>query len=97
RADHPVAYHPFTRPGIRRRTRTLTPSQMFDTFNKPTLAAPSVGQGSVLLADGHRGSVTFAGRGLPFVFVHGFLLSGPRHADLLRGLAGLGFRAIALD
>lgn len=70
---------------------------MFDTALETQFGTAAVGQGSVLLADGHRVSVTFAGRGLPFVFVHGFLLSGPRHADLLRALAGLGFRAIAID
>jgi pimeloyl-ACP methyl ester carboxylesterase len=58
---------------------------------------PPIGQGAVVLPDGHRVSITFCGRGLPFVFVHGAFVSSAHYAGLLRGLATLGFRAVGVD
>ena len=61
------------------------------------IPTPVIGQGSVLLRGGERVSLTFAGRGVPVVCVHGFMLAGTHYPGLVRGLATLGFRAVALD
>jgi pimeloyl-ACP methyl ester carboxylesterase len=49
------------------------------------------------LDDGHRVGVAVAGRGVPFVVVHGFGVESLLYAQPLARLAALGFRVVALD
>jgi pimeloyl-ACP methyl ester carboxylesterase len=49
------------------------------------------------LDDGHRVGVAVAGRGIPFVVVHGFGVESLLYAQPLARLAALGFRVVALD
>ncbi|MCU1427439.1 MAG: hypothetical protein JWL83_1439 [Actinomycetia bacterium] len=49
------------------------------------------------LGDGHRVGVAIAGRGVPFVVVHGFGVESLLYAQPLARLAALGFRVIAID
>jgi pimeloyl-ACP methyl ester carboxylesterase len=49
------------------------------------------------LDDGHRVGVAVAGRGVPFVVVHGFGVESLLYAQPLARLAALGFRVVAID
>lgn len=49
------------------------------------------------LDDGHRVGVAIAGRGVPFVVVHGFGVESLLYAQPLARLAALGFQVIAID
>lgn len=49
------------------------------------------------LDDGHRVGVAVAGRGVPFVVVHGFGVESLLYAQPLARLAALGFQVIAID
>jgi pimeloyl-ACP methyl ester carboxylesterase len=51
----------------------------------------------VALPEGGHVCVEVAGRGVPFLFVHGFFASGALYGRLLNGVGGLGFRTIAVD
>jgi pimeloyl-ACP methyl ester carboxylesterase len=61
------------------------------------VAAPRLSKQVVRLDDGHRVQVSIAGRGVPFVLVHGFTADGILYAQTLSRLVGSGFKVIAVD
>lgn len=61
------------------------------------VAAPRLSTEVVRLDDGHRVQVSIAGRGVPFVVVHGFTADGLLYAQTLSRLVGSGFKVIAID
>lgn len=61
------------------------------------VAAPRLSTQVVRLDDGHRVQVSIAGRGVPFVLVHGFTADGILYAQTLSRLVASGFKVIAID
>lgn len=61
------------------------------------VAAPRLSKQVIRLDDGHRVQVSIAGRGVPFVLVHGFTADGILYAQTLSRLVGSGFKVIAVD
>jgi pimeloyl-ACP methyl ester carboxylesterase len=61
------------------------------------VAAPRLARHVVTLEDGHRVQVAVAGRGVPFVVVHGFSAEGLLYAQTLSRLVSSGFKVIAID
>ena len=59
--------------------------------------APRLARHTVRLDDGHRVQVAVAGRGVPFVVVHGFSAEGLLYAQTLSRLVSSGFKVIAID
>lgn len=63
----------------------------------PVAAVPRLVRHTVTLDDGHEVSVAVAGRGIPFVVVHGFMAEGFTYAQTLRRLVTLGYLVVAID
>jgi pimeloyl-ACP methyl ester carboxylesterase len=61
------------------------------------VAAPRLARHTVTLDDGHRVQLAVAGRGVPFVVVHGFSAEGLLYAQTLSRLVSSGFKVIAID
>src|SRR4051794_8149232 len=61
------------------------------------VAAPRLARHTVRLDDGHRVQIAVAGRGVPFVVVHGFSAEGLLYAQTLSRLVSAGFKVIAID
>jgi pimeloyl-ACP methyl ester carboxylesterase len=61
------------------------------------VAAPRLARHTVELDDGHRVQIAVAGRGVPFVVVHGFSAEGLLYAQTLSRLVSAGFKVIAID
>ena len=62
-----------------------------------TVPVPRLSRHLVHLDDGHRVQVLVAGRGVPFVVVHGFTAEGFLYAQTLSRLVSSGFKVIAID
>ncbi|HVM40883.1 MAG TPA: alpha/beta hydrolase [Acidimicrobiia bacterium] len=60
-------------------------------------ATPRLARHVVTLPDGHQVSVAVAGRGVPFVVVHGFMAEGFTYAQTLSRLVALGYKVVAVD
>lgn len=58
---------------------------------------PRLRRRTVTLEDGHRVGVAVCGEGVPLLFVHGLMADGMLYARVLRRIAGLGFRVVAID
>ncbi|MEA3054847.1 MAG: hypothetical protein QOD30_279 [Actinomycetota bacterium] len=61
------------------------------------VAAPRLARHTIRLDDGHRVQLAVAGRGVPFVVVHGFSAEGLLYAQTLSRLVSAGFKVIAID
>jgi pimeloyl-ACP methyl ester carboxylesterase len=61
------------------------------------VAAPRLARHTLTLDDGHRVQIAVAGRGVPFVVVHGFSAEGLLYAQTLSRLVSSGFKVIAID
>jgi pimeloyl-ACP methyl ester carboxylesterase len=61
------------------------------------VAAPRLARHTIRLDDGHRVQLAVAGRGVPFVVVHGFSAEGLLYAQTLSRLVSSGFKVIAID
>lgn len=61
------------------------------------VAAPRLARHTLRLDDGHRVQIAVAGRGVPFVVVHGFSAEGLLYAQTLSRLVSAGFKVIAID
>ena len=61
------------------------------------VAAPRLARHTITLGDGHRVQIAVAGRGVPFVVVHGFSAEGLLYAQTLSRLVSSGFKVIAID
>lgn len=61
------------------------------------VAAPRLARHTITLDDGHRVQIAVAGRGVPFVVVHGFSAEGLLYAQTLSRLVSAGFKVIAID
>lgn len=61
------------------------------------VAAPRLSRHTIELDDGHRVQLAVAGRGVPFVVVHGFSAEGLLYAQTLSRLVSAGFKVIAID
>ena len=61
------------------------------------VAAPRLSRHVLRLDDGHRVGVAVAGRGVPFVIVHGYTAEGFVYAQSLSRLVSMGFKVIAID
>ena len=59
--------------------------------------APRLARHVITLDDGHEVSVAVAGRGMPFVVVHGFMAEGFMYAQTLNRLVALGYKVVAID
>lgn len=71
-----------------------------DAFELPSrgrVAAPRLARHTLHLDDGHRVQIAVAGRGVPFVVVHGFSAEGLLYAQTLSRLVSSGFKVIAID
>lgn len=62
-----------------------------------TVPMPRLARHVVQLKDGHQVQVAVAGRGVPFVVVHGFTADGFLYAQTLSRLVSSGFKVIAID
>src|SRR5207248_6407479 len=62
-----------------------------------TVPVPRLAQHLVHLDDGHRVQVSVAGRGVPFVVMHGFTAEGFLYAQTLSRLVSSGFKVVAID
>src|SRR5947209_15859467 len=62
-----------------------------------TVPVPRLARHFVHLDDGHKVQVSIAGRGVPFVVVHGFAADGLLYAQSLSRLVSSGFKVIAID
>ncbi|HVM53605.1 MAG TPA: alpha/beta hydrolase, partial [Acidimicrobiales bacterium] len=61
------------------------------------VAAPRLARHTITLDDGHRVQIAVAGRGVPFVVVHGFSAEGLLYAQTLSRLVSAGFKVVAID
>ena len=61
------------------------------------VAVPRLARHTLHLDDGHQVQVAIAGRGVPFVVVHGFTAEGFLYAQTLSRLVSSGFKVIAID
>jgi pimeloyl-ACP methyl ester carboxylesterase len=61
------------------------------------VAAPRLARHTIRLSNGHRVQIAVAGRGVPFVVVHGFSAEGLLYAQTLSRLVSSGFKVIAID
>jgi pimeloyl-ACP methyl ester carboxylesterase len=61
------------------------------------VAAPRLARHTITLDDGFRVQLAVAGRGVPFVVVHGFSAEGLLYAQTLSRLVSSGFKVIAID
>ena len=61
------------------------------------VASPRLARHTLRLDDGHRVQIAVAGRGVPFVVVHGFSAEGLLYAQTLSRLVSSGFKVIAID
>lgn len=61
------------------------------------VAAPRLARHTIRLDNGHRVQLAVAGRGVPFVVVHGFSAEGLLYAQTLSRLVSAGFKVIAID
>jgi len=61
------------------------------------VAAPRLARHTLTLDDGHRVQIAVAGRGVPFVVVHGFSAEGLLYAQTLSRLVSAGFKVVAID
>lgn len=71
-----------------------------DHLERPSrgrVAAPRLARHSIRLDDGHRVQIAVAGRGVPFIVVHGFSAEGLLYAQTLSRLVSSGFKVIAID
>ncbi|MBI2169067.1 MAG: alpha/beta hydrolase [Actinobacteria bacterium] len=59
--------------------------------------APRLARHVLTLDDGHEVTVAVAGRGVPFVVVHGFMAEGFMYAQTLSRLVALGYKVVAID
>lgn len=59
--------------------------------------SPRLSRHTIALPDGHQVSVAVAGRGVPFVVVHGFMAEGFIYAQTLSRLVALGYKVVAVD
>ena len=59
--------------------------------------APRLARHTIRLDDGHRVQIAVAGRGVPFVVVHGFSAEGLLYAQTLSRLVSAGFKVVAID
>ncbi|HLF40701.1 MAG TPA: alpha/beta hydrolase, partial [Acidimicrobiia bacterium] len=64
------------------------------TGHPPT---PRLARHVITLDDGHEVSVAVAGRGMPFVVVHGFMAEGFMYAQTLNRLVTMGYKVVAID
>jgi pimeloyl-ACP methyl ester carboxylesterase len=62
-----------------------------------TVPVPRLARHVLKLKDGHQVQVAIAGRGVPFVIVHGFTADGFLYAQTLSRLVSSGFKVVAID
>ena len=67
------------------------------TATRGRVAAPRLSRHTIRLDDGHRVQIAVAGRGVPFIVVHGFSAEGLLYAQTLSRLVSSGFKVVAID